>query len=63
MTTTLSEHLSLMLSNNIVDIVDHLMLEDVDSLNDYECYACYSVAEHSVPIDEYVLEYYNDIVL
>ena len=59
MPNTLTEHLSLMLSNNTSDIREHLLEEPIDNLNDYECYACYSVAELCQPVEEYVSEYYD----
>ena len=58
MPDTINEHISLILSNNINDIRDHLMLEDINKLNELECYACYALAEHCIPIDEYILDYY-----
>ena len=58
MPDTINEHISLILSNNMDDIRDHLMLEDINKLNELECYACYALAENCMAIDEYILDYY-----
>ena len=58
MPNTIQEHISLILSNSRKDIERHLMLEDIDKLNDLECYACYSLAEHCIPIDENISDCY-----
>ena len=59
MPNTLHEHISLILSNSRNDIEEHLMLEDINKLNNLECYACYAIAELCIPIDDYIANIYE----
>jgi hypothetical protein len=54
MPTELLEHLSLVLSNHIYLVQEHLLSEDIHKLSDIECQACYQLAELCSPVQTYV---------